>query len=151
MFRRWNGGAPVKGHHEFHGRGDNIKTSSDRSFGLVFAVFSTLLAAYNGWHQSRWWLFFVALAVSFGIITWWRATWLAPLNRVWTSLGLLLGKITNPVIMGGLFFLVITPIGLGMRMWGHDPLRLRRDSAARSYWIVREPPGPAANSMKEQF
>jgi Saxitoxin biosynthesis operon protein SxtJ len=76
---------------------------------------------------------------------------LAPLNRLWLKLGLLLHRVVTPAIMGLLFYLVITPMGLVMRLRGTDFLRLRRDPRAQSYWIVRTPPGPAPETMKNQF
>jgi hypothetical protein len=76
---------------------------------------------------------------------------LRPLNRAWLKLGLLLSKIVSPVVMMVLFYATVTPVGVLMRWAGKDPLRLRRDAAATSYWIPREPPGPAPNSMKQQF
>ena len=76
---------------------------------------------------------------------------LAPLNWVWTKFGLLLHKLVSPVVLGVLFFLVFTPIGIIIRLFGSDPLRLRFDSQAPSYWIMRSPPGPAPDSLKNQF
>lgn len=76
---------------------------------------------------------------------------LAPANRLWTKFGLLLHNIVSPIALGILFFLVVTPTGLLMRLFGKDPLRLRFDPAASSYWIKRDPPGPAADSLKNQF
>ena len=76
---------------------------------------------------------------------------LAPANRLWTKFGLLLHHIVSPIALGILFFLVVTPTGLLMRLFGKDPLRLRFDPDADSYWIKRDPPGPAADSLKNQF
>lgn len=76
---------------------------------------------------------------------------LAPLNRLWTKFGMLLHHIVSPLALGILFFLVVTPIALIMRIFGKDPLRLRLDRSASSYWIERTPPGPAADSLKNQF
>jgi hypothetical protein len=76
---------------------------------------------------------------------------LRPLNRAWMLLGLVLYKIVNPIVMALLFFSTMTPVGALMRACGKDPLRLRRDPAAASYWIAREPPGPAAETMRNQF
>jgi hypothetical protein len=75
----------------------------------------------------------------------------APLNRLWASFGLLLGRVTNPLIMGIVFFLVVTPVAVIARFRGKDPLRLRLDSEADSYWIERVPPGPVPTSMINQF
>ncbi|MBI1243533.1 MAG: hypothetical protein GC202_00875 [Alphaproteobacteria bacterium] len=76
---------------------------------------------------------------------------LAPANRLWTKLGLLLYHVMNPLVMGLLFFTVITPMALVARALGKDFLRMRRDPAATSYWIFRDPPGPAPDTMKRQF
>jgi hypothetical protein len=70
--------------------------------------------------------------------------WLAAGNRLWTRFGLLLHRITNPIIMGLVFFLAVTPTALILRMMGKDPLRRKIDRTANSYWIDREPPGPAS-------
>jgi hypothetical protein len=76
---------------------------------------------------------------------------LAPLNRIWTRFGLLLHRIVSPVVLGVMFFGVVTPMGLVMRALGKDPLRLRFDPAARTYWIERRPPGPAPDTLNNQF
>ena len=62
-----------------------------------------------------------------------------------------MGKIMAPIIMGALLYLVVTPIGLLMRLFGKDPLRLKMDPSSKSYWIKRDPPGPAPESMSDQF
>ena len=76
---------------------------------------------------------------------------LGPLNRLWLKFGLLLYKVMNPLILGLLFFVTIMPIGLVMRAFGKDFLRLRLDRTAKSYWIDRTPPGPPPQSMRNQF
>ena len=76
---------------------------------------------------------------------------LAPLNRLWLRFGLLLHRIVSPLVLGIMFFLVITPMGLLMRAFGKDLLRLKFDRAAASYWIERTPPGPPPESMADQF
>jgi hypothetical protein len=76
---------------------------------------------------------------------------LAGLNRQWTKLGVLLGKVVSPIALGLLFYCAIAPLGIVMRLAGKDPLRLKFDRAAESYWIRREPPGPAPDSMTNQF
>jgi hypothetical protein len=73
------------------------------------------------------------------------------LNWAWTKLGLLLGKIVNPIVIGILFFLVFVPAAVVMRMLGKDALRLKPDRSRSSYWIVRNPPGPQPESMLRQF
>jgi hypothetical protein len=76
---------------------------------------------------------------------------LAPLNRLWLRVGLLLQRVVNPVVMGAMFYGVITPFGLAMRAAGWDPLRKRFDPLAQSYWIERRPPGPPPDTMSNQF
>ena len=78
-----------------------------------------------------------------------RTTALAPLNRWWTKV--LLYRVVNPIALGLLFYVAVMPVGLLMRVPGKDPLQLRRDPDAASYWIDRTPPGPAPESMKNQF
>ena len=138
-------------HHELSRRAGETETSSDRSFGLVFAGFFALLAAYNAWHHRGLWPLWLALAPVFLVLALVRPHVLAPLNRIWTGLGLFLGMIVSPVVLGFMYFLVVTPIGMLMRWLGKDPLRLRGDPAAPSYWIVRDPPGPSRESMRDQF
>ena len=76
---------------------------------------------------------------------------LRPFNRLWTRFGLLLHRVVGPVALAILFFCVVTPTGLLMRLFGKDPLRLRRDPDAASYWVMRTPPGPDADSLRHQF
>ena len=76
---------------------------------------------------------------------------LAPLNRLWTKLGIFLYKVVSPLVLALLFYGTVTPIALLMRMLGKDLLRQRRDPNAASYWIERIPAGPAPESMRDQF
>jgi hypothetical protein len=76
---------------------------------------------------------------------------MAPLNYLWLRLGLLLYKVVNPLVMALMFYLTILPIGLLMRLSRKDLLSLNRDPRASSYWIERRPPGPAPDSMRNQF
>lgn len=137
--------------HEDFGREEAVAGSSNRSFGLVFAAVFTVVALWplldGGW--PRWWA--AALAALFAVVATLRPAWLAPLNRYWTKLALLLHRVTNPLVMGVIFYAVVTPIALIMRALGKDPLLLRFDRQAASYWIERRPPGPAPESMRRQF
>jgi hypothetical protein len=76
---------------------------------------------------------------------------LAPLNKLWTKLGLLMGKVMAPIVLGLLLYLVVTPVGLLVRLFGGDPLKLKLDKNSKSYWVTREPPGPAPDTMSNQF
>jgi Saxitoxin biosynthesis operon protein SxtJ len=139
--------------HEDFTRKETIEGSSDRSFGFVMAAFFGLVALFPLLHgplsSVRWWALVVAAAF-LALALLWTAP-LRPLNRWWLKLGLLLSKIVSPIVMMVLFYATVTPIGVLMRLAGKDPLRLRRDATAASYWIPREPPGPAPDSMKQQF
>src|SRR5262249_25535649 len=76
---------------------------------------------------------------------------LAPLNQVWLWFGLLLHKVVSPVVLGLVFFSTVTPIGMILRWLGNDPLRLRFEPDAPTYWIERRPPGPRGDSMPKQY
>jgi hypothetical protein len=137
--------------HEDFSRQEEVKPSSDRNFGLVMATFFTLVAFWPlvRAESMRWWALGVALV--FLLLTLlWRAP-LAPLNKMWMKFGALLYVIVSPIVMALLFYLTVTPLALLMRVLGKDPLRLRRDPNAASYWIERTPPGPTPESMKNQF
>ncbi len=99
--------------------------------------------------MPRVWAFF--LSALFAAVTMIRPVWLAPLNRQWTRLGLLMHRIVNPIVLGLIYVLAIIPIGLTFKILGKDPLRLRRQPEAASYWIERRPPGPPADSLPRQF
>jgi len=128
-----------------------VVDGSDRSFGLVFTlVFSIVgLLPLTGGAPIRVWalviagLFFAAALLLPGLLN--------PLNRLWLRFGLLLNRVVSPVVLGLLFYLVFTPIGFLMRMLGKDPLGMRPDPRAESYWISREPPGPDPRTMPKQF
>ena len=125
--------------------------SSDRSFGFVFAVVFGLIGGWPLWHGAwrRWWA--AAIAAAFGLVALVRPGALRPLNRVWQAFGRLLHRVVSPVIIGAIFFLCVTPIGVIMRLLGKDVLSLRRRADLPSYWIVREPPGPEPGTMTKQF
>lgn len=139
------------GSHEFQARTEVTKTSSDRGFGLVFAAFATLAGAIGLWRGTgRWPIWFgVALVILILALAIPRA--LAPLNRAWTKFGLLLHAAVSPVILAVLFYGCIAPIGFLMRLSGRDPLSQRYEPRGESYWIKREPPGPPAESFRNQF
>jgi hypothetical protein len=137
--------------HEDFSRQEEIKPSSDRSFGLVVATFFLIVGFWPLVRAQpiRWWALGVAAVFALLALLWTAA--LAPLNRLWVKLGALLYKVVSPVVMAMLFYVTVTPIALLMRLLGKDPLRLRRDPDAASYWIDRTPPGPSPESMKNQF
>jgi predicted membrane metal-binding protein len=136
--------------HENLQRREKIKASSDRSFGLVFAVAFALIASLpllHAPHQPRWWA--LPIAIAFGLIALFSPKWLGPLNRLWLRLGLILSAVVSPMVLGLLFYTTLLPIGLMMRAVGKDPLRLRLDRA-NSCWISRDPSG-SSSDMRHQF
>ena len=137
--------------HEILTREDKVKGSSDRSFGLTFAAVALILAGIWLWRGSDWWIYALAASAAFAIVALAAPKVLAPFNKAWLKFGLLLHHIVNPLVMGLLFFAVITPMAVIARTMGKDFLRLRFDRQAKSYWIPREPPGPAPESMRHQF
>lgn len=137
--------------HETFERKHDVATSSDRSFGLVFAAFFAIIAGFRIWHgyaHSAWWLGVAALFALLALF--WTAP-LAPLNRVWARFGQLLHAIVNPVLMGLIFLVAVVPTGIAMRIFGKDPLRLRRAPAAGTYWIACEAAASRRDGMKDQF
>jgi hypothetical protein len=136
--------------HESFTREEAALPGSDRTFGLMMAAALSAVSVLNGWHLGRLWPWTSVAAVVFLLAACLRPSALHPLNLVWLKLGLILHRVVNPIVMGLLFYGTIYPTGLAMRMRGRDLLRLKRDPSADSYWIAR-PPGPAPETMKDQF
>ena len=137
--------------HEDVTRSLEIKGSSDRAFGLTFAFVSTIVALWPLIDRNpvrRWAL---AMAFAWLVLAVSRPSVLHRLNVAWMRLGLLLARVTTPILMGALFFLVVTPIGLVRRALGANAMRLGVDEHAESYWIQRQPKGPAPESMSRQY
>jgi Saxitoxin biosynthesis operon protein SxtJ len=139
------------GAHEFQAREEVVKVSSERSFGLVFAGFFALLGALSLYSGAERWHYWFPLAGVFAVLAYAAPRLLTPLNRLWAKVGLLLHMVISPVILGILFYVCVTPIGMLMRMSGRDPLRRKFEPAAKTYWITREPPGPAPETFNNQF
>ncbi len=137
--------------HERLSTEEKIQGSSDRSFGIVMAVVFAVIGAWPllSERSPRWWA--LIAAALFCSVAFLRPALLAPLNRLWFRFGLLLNKIISPLIMGLLFYGVMTPYAYILRWLGKDLLRLRLDPSAETYWIERKPPGPAPETIKRQF
>ena len=123
-----------------------IKTSSNRSFGLVFFVVFLIVALWPLKHEEDIRLWSLALSIIFFILGILNSKLLTPLNKLWFKFGIFLGSIVSPIIMGLVFFSVVTPIGFFMRIMGKDLLRLK--SKKNTYWIDRN---NIKSSMKKQF
>ena len=126
---------------------DDIKIGSNRSFGIVFFIVFLLISLYPLMNSQdiRFWSLFISLVFLFlGLI---NSKILNPLNKLWFKLGMFLGKIISPILMGIIFFLVVTPTGLFMRILGKDLLNLKYNKK-QSYWIEKNGP---KSKMKNQF
>tara|TARA_Y100000389_G_C17045191_1_gene310061 strand:+ start:123 stop:506 length:384 start_codon:yes stop_codon:yes gene_type:complete len=126
---------------------DDIKLGSNKSFGLVFFVVFLLISLYPLLNDENIRLWSLIVSIIFLVLGILNSVLLSPLNKLWFKFGILLGKIISPIIMGIIFFLVVTPIGLIMRLLGKDVLNLKYNDY-KSYWI--EKTGPKSK-MKNQF
>ena len=125
---------------------------SERTFGFVFTGIFLIVAGYL-WYQDGKPLavqVFLVLAVAFFAFALLMPIVLRPFNKAWYKLGLLMGRIVSPIVLGILFFILISPIAIVMRLAGRDPLKLRKQDV-QSHWIDRAPPGPSSESFKDQF
>jgi len=139
------------GAHEFQDREETIAISSDRTFGLVSGAIFALLGSISFYHGGTRWHYWFPVALVFVMLALAAPHALAPLNRLWSKLGLLLHGVMSPLVLALMFYGCLTPIGFLMRASGNDPLRRGFESSAKSYWIMREPPGPSAETFKNQF
>jgi hypothetical protein len=124
---------------------------SERTFGALFAAMFALLTILSQFKGVAVWPWvYGVLAMILGALAAWLPRSLAPLNRAWFHLGLLMGRVVSPVALAVLFFGLITPVGCIGRWLGRDELRLRR-SDRQTHWVDRSPAGPAPDSYKNQF
>ena len=126
---------------------DNIKIGSNRSFGIVFFIVFLLIALYPLINEENFRLWSLVISLIFLVLGLINSQILTPLNKLWFKFGILLGKIVSPIIMGIIFFFVVTPIGFIMRAIGKDLINLKYNNN-KSYWI--EKTGPKSK-MRNQF
>ena len=126
---------------------DDLKISSNRSFGIVFFIVFILIAFYPLINQEEIRIWSVLISLLFLILGIINSKVLSPLNKVWFKFGIFLGKIISPIVMGLIFFLVVTPIAFLMRILKKDLLNLKF-SKNNSYWIEKTDP---KSTMKNQF
>jgi len=136
--------------HEDLSRRHEVKSGSDRALGFVFAAVFFAIAAWPLFLGGALRLWSAIVAAGFLLAAVAAPRLLAPLNRLWTAFGLLLHRIVSPIVLGLLFYGVVTPMAVLGKLMGKDPLRLRR-KGAQSYWIERAPPGPPPATMRNQF
>ena len=126
---------------------EDIKISSNRSFGIVFFVFFVIVAIYPLINNGDIRIWSLVISIFFLILGLINSKLLTPLNKLWFKFGVLLGRLISPIIMGIIFFFVVTPIGLMLRIFGKDVLSLKKNDA-KSYWIKKNGP---ISKMKNQF
>ena len=126
---------------------DNIKIGSNRSFGIVFFIVFLLIAIYPLINQGEIRVWSVLISLLFLILGIINSKILTPLNKAWFKFGIFLGKIISPIVMGIIFFLVVTPIAFLMRILKKDLLNLKYNKNS-SYWIEKTDP---KSTMKNQF
>jgi large-conductance mechanosensitive channel len=126
----------------------NIKISSNRNFGLVFFIVFLIVSIWPLTYDEpvRFWSAIISSV--FLILGLMNSKLLTPLNKLWFKFGMILGAIVSPVVMGVVFFLVVTPIGLIMKIMGKDLLNKKYDKKKRTYWIKRD---QLIGTMKRQF
>ena len=126
----------------------SVKISSNRSFGLLFFIvfLAISLWPFKSQEDLRLWAFILALI--FFVLGILNSKFLTPLNKLWMKFGIFLGSIISPFVMGVVFFMVVTPVGLIMRFLGKDLLRIKKSKFVSTYWISREKQN---NTMKRQF
>jgi hypothetical protein len=149
--RPQGGGKHLGSTHEDYSRHHQAAGSSNRQFGLVMSAALLVIGLWPVLRGNPVKLSSLAAGAVFLLLA---VTWpsgLGPLNKLWTLIGLTMGRLTTPVIMGILFYLVFTPIATIFRLSGRDALRLSWNGQDGSYWILRDPPGPRAETMIRQF
>ena len=139
-----------RGAHESFDR-DEVKASSDRSFGFVFAAVFAIVAAWPVVFGGDLRLWALALAVAFLAAALAYPRILHPLNWLWFRIGVLLHHVVTPVVMGLIFVFGVLPTALIMRTRRRDSLRIDAHKRGDTNWVVRTPPGPSPDSMKRLF
>ena len=129
-------------------KNSKIKINSNRSFGIVFFFVFLIVSLWPLINENpvRVWFFYIAII--FLILALMNSNLLTPLNVLWFKFGKLLGSIVAPIVMGIVFFIVITPTGFIMRIFGKDLLNKKYNNKSKSYWINRE---KSKGTMKQQF
>jgi hypothetical protein len=140
----------MNGGHEDLERHIEVRLSSDRSFGLVFAVFFSLIGLWPLWRGGPIRIWSLVVSAIFLVAALLSPRILRPLNKAWSRFGLLLGRIISPIVLALMFFLLFTPGALLFRILRKDLLLLKRTSGD-TYWIRRTPPGPSPETIVNQF
>ncbi|MBL8703113.1 MAG: hypothetical protein JNK67_32310 [Alphaproteobacteria bacterium] len=124
---------------------------SNRSFGRLFVIVFGLVALWSWWRGGAWLPVWLGLSAATLVVTLVAPDRLAPLNRLWMRFAELLHRVVSPVMLGVIYFIVLTPFALVMRVRGRDPLSRRFEPGMKSYWVARDPPGPDPKTLPNQF
>ena len=137
--------------HENLHRDEDVPRASERSFGILFFVVFAAIAAWPimSGADIRWWAAVIAMIFAALALIYPRA--LTLLNSAWLAFGKILHRVVSPIVLGLVYVTTVVPTGLYLRLTGRDPLRLKLDREAKSYWQQRDPPGPSPGSLKNQF
>ena len=125
-----------------------IKISSNRSFGIVFFLIFAAIALWPLLNDENIRIWSLILSFIFLILGFLNSKILTPLNKLWIRFGILLGKIVSPIVMGIIYFGVVTPIGIIMRLFGKDILNLKINKNKSTYWLAKD---KIKSKMKNQF
>ena len=126
----------------------NIKISSNRSFGLVFFALFLIISLWPLINDAEIRIWSLIISIVFLLLGLFNSKILTPLNKLWFKFGIILGKFVAPIVMGIVFFLVVTPTGIIMRLTGKNLLGLKKDIKKDTYWIKKD---NYISSMKNQF
>lgn len=139
-------------HEDLH-RDHDLKVSSERGFGLTVGGVLLVIGAARAIFDTLAWIEVSLIIGGLLLVTlaFTAPRLLTPLNRAWIKLGLLFFKALNPLVLAVVFVTTVIPTGLIMRLFKHDPLRLKFEPEEKSYWIERKPPGPAPDTMRNQY
>ena len=121
---------------------------SDKNFGIVFAIFFTIISLWPLLSGENIRIWAIVIAFTFLLISFLKPKLLNKLNKIWVQFGILLGKIVSPIVMAFVFFIIITPMGVFMRLIGKDLINKKMKKSIKSYWIKRS---QMIGTMKNQF
>ena len=124
-----------------------VKIGSNRSFGIVFFIFFLIIGTYPIFFQGELRIWSLVVSIIFLLLGIINSRFLTPLNLLWFKFGMLLGRLVSPIVMGLVFFLVVTPTGIIMRILNKNLLRLKKKNV-KTYWIERS---SIKSDMKNQF
>ena len=126
---------------------EKIKLPSNRNFGIVFSIVFLIIAIWPILNQNEIRIWSTIISLIFLILGLINSKFLSPLNKAWFKFGLILGSVIAPIVMGIVFFLVVTPTGLIMKALGKDLLGLKRNKN-NTYWLEKD---NSNNNLKNQF